>query len=121
MLILSDDMKKLHPRKISEIEEAVRLSRKMDRGKAYTLGIMDSAHPDFLLNTAGVLLALNCSDERRTVRPDIDQLTRIFRRNRLKVPTRFTAEGGRRVTLDELAAGIALDGRSSVLLSFSIR
>ena len=46
------------------------------------------------------------------------QLTRIFRRNRLKVPARFTDEKGRRITLDGLAAGIPLDGRSSILLSF---
>ncbi len=118
MLILSDNLARVTEEKFVEIRQCIAFSKKLNRGKVYPLGVMDTPHPAYLLNTAGALLALNFGDENSVVPLDADQLSRIFKSNGIKMPRAFTAETGEKFTLRELSRGLALEARSSIILTF---
>ncbi|TAL38978.1 MAG: alpha-galactosidase [Spirochaetes bacterium] len=118
MLIVSDDMGKLPDAKIEEIRDAFTLSRALAKGRVYTLGVMDAAHPSWLLNTAGALLAMNFADDRRAVRLDLVQLERILARSKKKLPAKFSDGAGKKYTPAKLEAGVELEAHSALLLRF---
>jgi alpha-galactosidase len=118
MLIISDNLSRVSEEKFEEIRQCVAFSKELNGGKVYPLGVMDTSHPTYLLNTAGALLALNFGDEYSVVPLDTDQLLRIFGYNGMKMPKSFTAETGEKFTLRELSQGLALQARSSIILRF---
>ena len=118
MLVISDDLKKLSNARIEEIRESFEFSKSLAKGRVFTLGLMDSSHPCFLLNTAGALLAMNYSDEPASPRLDTAQFERIFKRMGRKSPSRFTDENGKKHTAEKLEAGIMVEPHGSLLLRF---
>jgi len=118
MLIISDNLSRVSEEKFAEIRECIAFSKTLNGGKVYPLGVMDTSHPTYLLNTAGALLALNFGDESSVVPLDAEQIARIFKSNGIKIPKAFIAETGERFGLRELAQGLALKARSSLVLTF---
>ncbi len=118
MIVISDDLTKLSGKSLKEISASFRLSRLIFKGHVYPVCVMDKSHPDFFLNTAGMLVALNFSDNEEQINIDLEAFKRILKKNKIKIPVRFVDEDGNFTKLNDLATGLKMQGHSSRVYKF---